>query len=29
MAYVFCDSEGVLMIDCLWKGQTIIGEYYA
>lgn len=29
MASVFWDSEGVLMIDYLQKGQTITGEYYA
>ena len=29
IAYVFWDCEGLLMIDCLQKGQTINGEYYA
>ncbi|XP_066270858.1 histone-lysine N-methyltransferase SETMAR-like [Branchiostoma lanceolatum] len=29
MASVFWDSEGVIMIDYLQKGQTINGEYYA
>lgn len=29
MASIFWDTQGVLMIDCLSKGQTINGEYYA
>ena len=28
MASVFWDSEGVLKIDYLQKGQTITGDYY-
>ena len=29
MASVFWDSEGVIMINCLQKGHTINGAYYA
>ena len=29
MASVFWDSEGVLLIDYLSKGQTVTGSYYA
>lgn len=29
MASVFWDSEGILFIDYLPKGQTITGSYYA
>jgi len=29
MASVFWDSEGVLMIDCLERGKTVTGVYYA
>lgn len=29
VAYVFWDSEGVIMIDYLQRGQTITAEYYA
>jgi hypothetical protein len=29
MASVFWDAEGVLFIDYLEKGKTIIGEYYS
>jgi hypothetical protein len=29
MALVFWDAEGILFIDYLEKGKTIIGEYYS
>lgn len=29
MASVFCDSEGIIMIDYLEKGKTINGQHYA
>jgi histone-lysine N-methyltransferase SETMAR len=28
-AAVFCDWQGILMIDSLYKGSTVTGEYYA
>ena len=29
MATVFCDAQGIILIDYLQKGQKITGEYYA
>ena len=29
MVSVFWDSEGIIMIECFQKGQTITGHYYA
>lgn len=28
MASIFWDTEGILMIDCLYGGHTITGDYY-
>ena len=29
LASIFCDQDGILLIDCLPKGQTINAEYYS